>query len=111
MNRYLVLITASVFGFLCSCSSDDPLNPLNGCGSASWSKRVESEINAFNQALMDYSEDPSKANCENYREKGNAYLKALEDVSGCVVGANRASYQNAIDEAKKELSEIDCTEG
>ncbi len=90
------------------CSKDSPLNVLGGCGTGNWVKQVESEITQWSEAATAFSNDPTVANCKKYKTAGKNYLDALDSVKGCVVGANKKEFNEAIQEAKKELDESEC---
>tara|TARA_R110002167_G_scaffold108803_6_gene277720 strand:+ start:1174 stop:1515 length:342 start_codon:yes stop_codon:yes gene_type:complete len=96
--------------FTSSCGKDNPLNPLDGCGSASWAERVEAESTALSQASSTYSGDPTVANCQSFKTAYVNYLEALEDVRACVPGATKDAFEQAIAAAKKDIQDETCTE-
>jgi len=104
--------TQKIFGYivlavLCiGCSKTSILKP--GCLSGAWILNVEKELNAWSAASTAYGEDPSKANCENYKNTGQAYLNALDKTKKCIPGTSLSDYNKSIEDAKKELSEIVC---
>jgi len=89
------------------CSKNNPLNPL-GCGTGTWAIQVSDEATAWATATSNYSTDPSPANCASYKSAAQSYLNALEGVRGCVAGVSKAEFNQAIDEAKKDIDEADC---
>ncbi len=91
------------------CSKDNPLNPLGDCGSGGWASKVSKELNDWSVAASNYSADPTPANCSSYKNAAKGYLNALDDVRGCVLGANQANFNKAINEAKVEFDSLDCS--
>lgn len=85
-----------------SCSTD-PISCLNG----SWAKDVATDLEAWSTALNTYNEDPTIENCNSYKGALNGYINALEGVQDCYGGL--ADFDGDFDEAKQELSAIDCT--
>ncbi len=67
MFGYMVLAVLCI-----GCSKTSILKP--GCLTGAWILNVEKELNAWSAASTMYGEDPSKANCENYKSTGQAYL-------------------------------------
>jgi len=105
----ITIFTLLVFGISCSCSSDNPLNPNNNCGSASWSEEVQNELSALNTATEAFQQDPTPSSCENYVQASSNYLDALEDVRLCVPGSSQAAFDQSIADAKSRLAEADCS--
>lgn len=105
---YLIGSLVMVFAFSTACSKDNPLNPIGNCGSGSWSQQVQSELTSLSDAATLYTNDPTVANCENYKNAVGDYLDALEGIRTCVLGASKKAFDQAIDEAKEDLDETDC---
>ncbi len=108
MKSRIYLIGASA-GILMAvgCSKDD--NPVdNGCGNTAWSERVKNEITSFSNAAIAYSNDPTSANCLNYKSAAEGYLNALEKVRLCVPTASKTQFQQSIDDAKQEINSLTC---
>lgn len=99
-----LIILAGIVG--CS-KKNDTTNSLK-CGTGLWTQWVESETSGFTAAIIAYGSNPTQANCENYKKAGNAYLDALSKVKDCVPAASLPDYKDAIEEARKSLSEISC---
>jgi hypothetical protein len=105
---FLIGCFAATMVVTTSCSKNNPLNPL-GCGNGTWALQVSDEAAAWGQAASAYSSDPSPANCTSYKNAANNYLNALEGVRGCVAGVSQAEFNEAINEAKNEVDETDCS--
>lgn len=87
-----------------SCSKS-PVKCLNG----SWIQDVSTDLEKWSAAATTYSEEPTEANCSSYKSALNGYLTALNQVKKCVPGSSLSDFDGSLDEAKQELSEIDCS--
>lgn len=95
-TAFLVVCSISLMSFW-SCSEDDSeIDEDNGTACADF----ETEYSEVMNALSDYSENPSVANCENYKE---ALMAFYEDFRDCPLWGDE--YQQAID----EIEEMDCS--
>lgn len=90
---------------LFSCSKDD--DGITPC-SANWAYELSSEFTAISTAATNYSMDPSEANCNALKNAYQQYIDALKPFGNCATlsGADRAEWQEAIDEAEEELDSI-----
>lgn len=103
---YLSFLLIGSLAFL-SCSGN---SLADRCG-PNWSPAVEleDEINDFTQALTAYSQDPTTANCEAYKEAYLDYLDALRDWEDCYIYAySEAEFNQVIDDAEEAVNELDC---
>ena len=107
IKPFLIGCLAVFMTIIIGCSKNNPLNPL-GCGNGTWAIQVSDEATALSQAASTYSTDPNPANCTSYKNAAKNYLDALEGVRGCVLGANQAEFNEAIDEAKNDIDQEDC---
>lgn len=90
-----------------ACDKDDNGSPIGPCsGYSSWALSVQDELNTATTAGIAYANDPTPANCAAYKAAYQDYIDALENVRGCVAGAQTAAYQQAIDSAKASLSSL-----
>ena len=85
--------------------SKNPVKCLNG----SWIQDVSADLEKWSSASGTYAEEPTEENCNSYKSAINAYLTALNQVKDCVPGSSLSDFDGSLDEAKQELSEIDCT--
>lgn len=94
-----VVVTGLVSG-LSSCGKDDPA----GCG-ATWGIDLEPQINALTDAIGNYNNDPTEANCNAMRNAYLAYLNALRPYADCAAlsPADRTQLNTAISEAEDEV--------
>ncbi|SHI55127.1 hypothetical protein [Pseudozobellia thermophila] len=91
-----------------ACNKGDDGNPLGSegaCYGDNWAEFYMDELQAFSDATVAYSADPTAENCSRYTAAGNDYLDALETVYQCVPTASRAQIEQAIKEAKEGLEE------
>lgn len=90
---------------LFSCSKDD--DGITPC-STNWALEISSEITAISTAYSNYAMDQSEANCNALKDAYRQYIDALKPFGNCstLAGADRAEWQDAIDEAEEELDTI-----
>lgn len=91
--------------FFANCSKANPISCLNG----SWIQEVSSDLEKWTAAANTYGEEPTEANCNSYKSAINGYLNALNQIKNCVPSSSLSDFDGSLDEAKQELSEIDCT--
>lgn len=80
-----------------------------GCLNGSWIQDVSTDLEKWSAALNTYSEEPTEENCNSYKSALNGYLSALNGIKKCVPGSSLSDFNGSLDEAKQELSEIDCS--
>ncbi len=104
---FCIAITSSI---LVSCSGDDSEDDLSSvdCQTGTWTEWIQSELNDYSNALNAYAEDPSDQNCSAYKTAALNYLEALRDIADCVPTANKATIDQAIDEAESEVANDAC---
>ncbi len=105
---FLIGCGAAIITFTSGCSKDNPLNPNGNCFDGKWAEQYTDELQAWSSAAAVYSEDPSQANCTDYKNAAKGYLDALESIYKCVPTTNRAEIQRAINEAKAEVDSEGC---
>lgn len=76
----------------------------------SWIQDVSSDLEKWSSAANEYSENPTEENCSSYKSAVNGYLSALNQVKKCVPSSSLSDFDGSLDEAKQELSEIDCSD-
>lgn len=111
MRTKLLLVSCATLLLIVAngCSKTNPLNPLGGCfGGGVWSENIINETNALVAAGQAYEDDPTEANCNNYKAAAEDYLNALKGVATCVPGASKADYDQAVAEAKADLEKEGC---
>ena len=101
IQKIFAVICIAAVPFFGSCGKDDPV----GC---SYLTEVQNEADALTTALTTYSNDPSIANCNAYKDAYQDYLDALDEHNGCVLVGEQAAYQDAIDQAQAALDALQC---
>ncbi len=93
-----------------SCGGGDDGDGGGNCN-YNWAVGVQSELTAISNAATAYSTDPSVANCNNYKNALQNYVNALKPFGDCslLTGADRTSFQNALEQYEDIWADIDCT--
>lgn len=99
---------AAMIALTIGCSKDNPLNPTGNCFGGNWAGQYSDELQAYSNAISEYTENPTEGNCTNYKNAAKGYLDALRDVYDCVPTVSRAEIDQAINEAKAEVDEEGC---
>ncbi len=102
MNGAIILV-----GFA-SCSKNDDSTSSVQCFEGTWIQEISAETNAWITAAATYDTDPSTANCNSYKSAVTHYLDALDKIKKCVPEISLGEFNEAIDEARIELSDIGC---
>jgi hypothetical protein len=108
MSKQILLISflgILVFGFI-GCKKTTPA----GC-SAAWASELSEQAAAVSTAAQAYALDPTQENCLAYKAAYQAYIDALEPYGNCatLTGADRDAWQQAIDDARENVNNIDCS--
>lgn len=104
---FLMGCSVAILGITNGCGKS-PLNPLGSCFSGNWILEGESDLTNWNDAAIDYANDPTPANCAKYKSAGKNYIDVLSSIASCVPGTDRQEFNEAVKEAKKELDESEC---
>ena len=108
MNRthLIILAIASLCTLSLACGKNNGVTP---CG-VNWANDIQDEANNLSNAILLYSQDPTPANCEAYRQAYLEYLDELKDWGNrCTLSSqDRKEWQEAIDDAEDEVDDIDC---
>ena len=78
------------------------------CGSLGWTVGVQDELNNISAASIEYSQNPTPANCQAYREAYLDYIDALRSWDNCVQTTDRASWQQYLNEAEQNADDLKC---
>ncbi|WP_207434021.1 hypothetical protein [Sabulibacter ruber] len=98
---YLLALLAATFSTLSlsSCSSDDDGNPVEDpCG-------IKNETEAYIAAMQAYSQTPTPAKCQAFKEAAMDYLEAADDCS-----ALNEEAEESLEEARQAVEDLDCDE-
>lgn len=102
-----IILFISLSISLMGCSSSDDSDDLSsGCNN--WSEQFLAQSNAYSTASSVYSNDPTLANCQNYKTAGLNYIDALEDVIDCVPNANRPGFLDDLNQYRDEVNAVAC---
>jgi len=89
-----------------SCSKSSPTK----CGENFFLyTAVSEELQAFSNAAIAYSQDPTKSNCEKYRESIHVYINALEKWESCARDFGEIEeWRESLREAREDADQMDC---
>jgi hypothetical protein len=87
--------------FFIACGKDDP-------ATCDYATEVQDELNAVNAAATTYGNNPTTENCNAFKAAYQNYLNELQDHDNCVLPAQQAQYQDAIDQAQASLDALQC---
>lgn len=106
--RLVFFIALSAFALVLTSCKDDNNDPTP-CG-ATWGADLQDEINALSNALTAYSQNPTTANCEAYKQAYLDYLDELKGWGDCVTAGTQqhAEWQEAIEQAEDDVNSIVC---
>jgi len=110
MKKKLLIICCltTMITMTIGCSKTNPLNPLGDCFDGRWAEQYTAELQIWVDAITTYNENPTEANCAEYKSAGKAYINALDEIYDCVPTADRAEIDQAINEAKADLDNESC---
>lgn len=96
---------------LSGCGDGDNDEP-SACNSLNWTTELSSEINALTTALTTFSQNPTQANCNNYRQSIVNYINALRPYGNCqaLTGQSKTAWQKLIDDYEDDLAGMNCSE-
>jgi|SRR5699024_4468541 len=107
MNYTIQLIFLLLsLGFFTSCSKSSP----SKCGENFFLyTAVSDEVQAFSQAALAYSENPTESNCEKYRTAVHNYITALESWEDCAKEYGEIEdWRQSLKEAREDADQMDC---
>ncbi|MDO6811034.1 hypothetical protein Q4603_20605 [Zobellia galactanivorans] len=105
----IIACSALLFSLGCSKDDDSP-DPQSGCLNKSWGEQTQAEVEAVTAAAATFSNEPSKASCENFRTAYIDYIEALQKLESCVPIPNQAAFAKALEDGKIELAKLDCNQ-
>jgi len=111
MKKFFLLFALPFILFTvtaCGGDDDDGGNQPGVCTTALYGERVSAALDEFTAAVTAYSNDPTTANCEAYRDAAQDYLDALREFETCTFLVDDADYQESVREAQQEVNDIDC---
>lgn len=102
MKCYYIIVAAALIISVGSWSCG------KSCGTLGWALGVQDELNNLSTTSAAYSQNPTTANCQAYREAYIDYIDALKKWDKCVGASDRGSWQQSLDEAETEAENIQC---
>ena len=107
MKAFLMMVglASLALGILNSCSKSPATCGPAGFG---WALSITDESQALSEAQSAYQQNPTTQNCEKYKKAYHDYYDALKGYEKCLSGAERDSWQDAIEETQDEIDDIQC---
>ncbi len=90
------------------CSKNNPLNPVGNCFDGNWAETYTNELQTWSNAATAYADNPTPANCANYKNAAKGYINAIDDFYNCIPTASKAEIDEALKEAKAEIDSESC---
>jgi hypothetical protein len=79
------------------------------CENWSASEEFQDELNAITTAATNYGQNPTKENCEAYKEAYLDYIDALRDFEDCYTFYDLdEEFSQLLDESEASVNNIDC---
>lgn len=67
------------------------------------------QLESFSNAAFNYAQDPTPANCNNYKKALIAYVDVLEKYEKCVLEyGDIEDWRESIREAREDIKELQC---
>ncbi len=106
-NLLSLLAIMAVLG-LNSCGKDKDNSSLN-CVTR-WNSVLEDEYAALLTAANTYSTSQTVENCNKYKQAGQDYIDAMEDLEGCasMIPGQTKSFDEMIAEARADIDDLNC---
>jgi hypothetical protein len=94
--------------FILSTGCGDDKDTPEGCAT-NFAATFQDELEDINTASANFSNDPSTANCEAFKDAYNDYLDALEDWEECANINNQVvEWQQSLDAARAAINDLVC---
>lgn len=107
-TRLLLIGSGVLMITISSCTKDSPLNPLGNCFDGNWLETYANGLQTMSNAATTYSNDPTPANCSNYKNATKAYLDAAADFYDCIPAGDKSEIDQELKEAKAEIDKEGC---
>ncbi|CDF80975.1 hypothetical protein BN863_32630 [Formosa agariphila KMM 3901] len=107
-SKLKVLIVVSFMGLalFTSCGEDDIADALGfDCGT-DWTDFTSSHLSDFTNAGIAYEANPTTENCNAYKNAGNRYVDALENLEECYPGAYEGDWDEYINDVRAEINNL-----
>ena len=105
MKNLKLLIVIFCISFI-SCGSD---SPGSAACSNNFSEEFQDELTAVTNAATAYSQDPTSANCQAFKDAYLDYIDALEDWEDCAaINNSTAEFNESLKEARDSVNDLEC---
>lgn len=103
-KNILFAVCLLMFGLMSCGKGEDNCNQVFFGGASIFND----EVAAVNEAAQKYADDPSTANCNDYRDKVELYLDRLKDFRDCVPTSQLNDFDRDIEGIEDQLDTISC---
>ncbi len=104
----IVAISLAMVGLTSCGGGDDSVSAATKCGSGNYALEFEDDINKFIEASTNYSNNPTKENCEKYKKAGSNYVTVLKGYVKCIPSSGKIGYDQALKDLQTEINNINC---
>ncbi|MBC6995498.1 hypothetical protein QWY85_10480 [Neolewinella lacunae] len=108
MNRLLFLGLLAITLFTTACGGDDDGGGPGFCTNETFSNDISAAVSRLSDAALAYSNDPSTANCNAYKNAARDYLDEVRRFEGCATLNTRQEFRDALREAEESVDMIQC---
>lgn len=99
--KNLIMFLLPLFLCITSCGDD------TDCTEATVNQETAEFNNRLNELTSTYNADQTDDNCKNLKEESEKFVEFLESLRSCTE-IEQSSIENAITQAKSNLSNIPC---
>lgn len=107
VTRTLISSCVVIMLFTSCGGGGDSSNDVN-CNNGLWTQSVQTELSAWLEASQTFALEQTTANCLSNKSAGQSYITALEKIKECVPNLSLLDFEEAINEARFEISAITC---
>ncbi len=108
MNRLLFLGLLAFTLFTTACGGDDDGGGPGFCTSETFGNDISAAVMRLTEAAADYSNDPTTANCNTYKNAARDYLDEVRRFENCATLNTQQEFRDALREAEESVDMIQC---
>lgn len=106
IQHYFILLAAICLFGGCSKSDDPKIDCQSGFNLHAL---TTTEVENFSNAAVEYSQDPTPANCNKYKKALSAYIDALDQYEKCALEyGSIEEWRTSIREAREGIDDLQC---
>ncbi len=106
MKKRTILISLLFVGLLYSCGGDDAVDCMD---TTALVNQVNTAVDISNDAATAYNNDPSDANCNNFKDALDDLIDALESFEDCANQTGQGQQvANDITQSRDARSQLPC---